>query len=682
MSKLIGIDVGGTFTDFVYLVDGQLRILKLPTDREKPGLSIRTGLDQIQSESQAPIVHGTTIATNAILERRGAVTALVSTAGFEDVLELARQQRPELYQFSQRRPAPMVPNRLSFGVRERIDAAGEVLLPLNKNTLDELVARLMDSDVESLAISLLFSFANDQHELEIETRLRSAFPDLDISVSSQLLPEYREYERTTTTVANAYLSPVVRRYLEDIFDSVGDRPISIMHSGAGLSDLDTAANEAARLVLSGPAAGVIGAFDLARRSGLADPIRILSLDMGGTSTDVCLCDGSIPVSPNTVVGDIPLRFPAVDVHTVGAGGGSIAWVDDGGVLRVGPESAGARPGPACYNLGATRPTVTDANLVLGRLLPELNLGGNQSLQLNSGLAESAIRGISQTLALSVMDTALGIVQIANSTMERALRKVSVARGYDPRSLTLIPFGGAGPLHACALASALSMTEILLPVFPGVLSAWGLCLADTVHTRSASVLLRIADLEKKRLPLLEKTNKLSSEIAAYFRNSEKSATQTWSADVRYRGQSHELTLGMKDPSEADALSRLTSDFHHAHEKEFGYCLTDVHIELVTLRATGRVPTETFEIQKPVDLISDPTSDDRTSYPSRSVWFERSAETEIPVWNRFELKTGCKMNGPALILQADTTILVEPGWNMEVRKTGVLRLYKSDQVSRNA
>ncbi|GMQ80795.1 MAG: hydantoinase/oxoprolinase family protein [Rhodothermia bacterium] len=687
MSKLVGIDVGGTFTDYVYLVDGELEILKLPTDREKPGLSIRTGLDQIQSESQAPIVHGTTIATNAILERRGAVTALVSTAGFEDVLELARQQRPELYQFSQRRLESMVPAQLRFGVRERTNAVGETLLPLSSEDVDELIERLVESGTESVAISLLFSFANDHHEQEIEARLRAALPELDISASSQLLPEYREYERTATTVANAFLSPVVRRYLEELSSSIGDRPISIMHSGAGLSDLKTASREAAKLVLSGPAAGVIGAFDVGRRSGLPDPIRILSLDMGGTSADVCLCEGHIPVSPNTVVGDTPIRFPAVDVHSVGAGGGSIAWVDDGGVLRVGPQSAGAQPGPACYGLGGTRPTVTDANLVVGRMLPEHQFGGSQCLNLNPDLSETAIGEISEILKLSVTDTALGILQIANSTMERALRKVSVARGYDPRIFTLIPFGGAGPLHACALATSLNIPEILLAVHPGVLSAVGLCLTDAVYTRSLSILESLVDLRKDPSNFVEKGETLASEVADYFLNSGQKAALTWSADVRYKGQSHELILDIHAPSDHEALSRLENDFHRVHEKQFGYSLKEARIELVTLRVAGRISSESFEIQIPNSSSSvehSPVSSrsaSSRSASSRSIWFDRTAPIDTPVLNRFNLKPGTTMTGPALILQTDTTILVEPGWEFMADESGLLRLSKKSGFSEN-
>ncbi|TDI72548.1 MAG: hydantoinase/oxoprolinase family protein [Bacteroidetes bacterium] len=670
MSKIVGIDVGGTFTDFVFLDAGKIRILKLPTDPENPGTRIRAGLDQIQAESNVRIVHGTTIATNAILERNGAITALVTTAGFEDVLELARQQRPELYRLNQTRLEPMVPRELRFGVRERTNAVGETLIPLKSEDIDEMIETLAESGAESVAIVLLFSFANLNHEREIEARLRTALPDLDISVSSQLLPEYREYERTATTVANAFLSPVVRRYLEDLSSSIGDRPISIMHSGAGLSDLKTASREAAKLVLSGPAAGVIGAFDVGQRAGLPDPVRILSLDMGGTSTDVSLCEGRIPVSPNTVVGDTPIRFPAVDVHTVGAGGGSIAWVDDGGVLRVGPQSAGSLPGPACYGLGGTIPTVTDANLVLGRMLSEHYLGGSKTRKLNSTLSEAVFEEISKRLNLSIIDTALGILQIANATMERALRKVSVARGYDPRLFTLIPFGGAGPLHACALATSLNIREILLPVHPGVLSAVGLCLADTVYTRSLSILKSLVDLTMDSSLLVEKEEMLASEVSEYFSNSGQKATTTWSADVRYEGQSHELILDIQAPSDHEVLSHLEANFHRAHEKEFGYSLKDAVIELVTLRCTGRNSVESFDFQFPTDR----SSIERATATSHSIWFDRTGPMETPVLNRLDLESGTTMTGPALITQPDTTILVEPGWEFETEESGLLRLSK--------
>ncbi len=666
MPDLIGIDIGGTFTDFVFLSEGEIQILKLPTNRTEPGACISEGLDRLGEPEEVQVIHGTTVATNALLERKGARTALVTTRGFEDVLELARQQRPHLYRFGQGSPEMLVPSSLRFGVPERVDAHGDVLQELQDEETESLAEALVRADVDSIAIVLLFSFVNPGHEQALAEIIRARLPDVDISVSSHLIPEYREYERTSTTVANAYLNPVVRKYLSEVIRSVGSRPAMIMHSGAGVSDIETASSEAARLVLSGPAGGVIGAFDMVRESGTQEPIRIITLDMGGTSTDVCLCNGAIPVTPTSVVGGIPLRFPAVDIQTVGAGGGSIAWIDNAGVLRVGPQSAGADPGPVCYGRGGKEPTVTDANLVLGRLLPNRKLGGDESLALDLDLAEESIGKLAQKLGLAMHETALGIVRIVNATMERALRRVSIAQGHDPRDFTLVPFGGAGPLHACALASALGIEHILIPQYPGVLSALGLCRADISFDRAVSILARMVDLKSDDSVLREKRAQLDREIEAHFSSLNQKGTISWSADVRYQGQSYELTIDFDDPDHATAVAELVAAFHEEHRRRFSYALEHVDVEFVTLRAKGVIT----RAARPVTIRASSEQTNPTRNEKRRVWFESATYMETDVVDRDSIRSDEPYEGPTVIYQSDTTIFIEPGWCYVLKENGTL------------
>ena len=417
-------------------------------------------------------MHGTTIATNALLERRGARTALLTTAGFVDVIEIGRQNRPHLYALHQRRPHPLAPADLRFAAVERLDTAGNVLTPLDEQALARTAAEIAAAAPESLAVCFLYSFRNPQHERRAAQILRRACPSLPISLSSDILPEYREYERTATTVINAYLLPLVGSYLEHLTDTFAELHIRVMQSNGGAIGASQAAQEPARLVLSGPAGGVVGAFRLAQLASDQDKPQIMTFDMGGTSTDVALCPGAAPrTTTESEVAGLPLRLPVIDIHTVGAGGGSLARVDAGGGLRVGPESAGALPGPVCYRRGGQQPTVTDANLALGRLDAGQFLGGSGAMALDVAAAEAALADLGTRLGgLSVPEAALGVVRVANARMERALRRVSVERGHDPRGFTLVPFGGAGPLHACDLADALGIPRILLPPSPGVLSA--------------------------------------------------------------------------------------------------------------------------------------------------------------------------------------------------------------------
>ena len=527
---ILGVDVGGTFTDAVLLTDeNELRTAKIPTARrqEDSVLAAATAVDAAEAGELERFAHGTTVATNALLERKGARTAFVGTDGFEQVLHLRRQNRAELYRLCAEHPEPLVPLDRCFGVRERVGPDG-VIAPLELDSLPEL-------DAEAVAVCLLFSFRDLDHERAVAAELRRRLPNARVVVSHEISPEFREYERASTTAIDAYLGPVVASYL----GALGERAAAaglpeplVMRSSGGVASLEEAAAHPAVALLSGPAAGTVGAALLARRAGFENAI---SFDMGGTSTDVSLIvGGRAELGAEREVAGLPLRLPAVDLHTVGAGGGSIVWLDSGGAIRVGPESAGADPGPACYGRGGTRPTVTDANLLLGRL-PAILAGG---VELDGEAAASAFGGIDPAAALEVV----------NAEMLRALRVVSVERGHDPREFALVAFGGAGPLHACALADELEIGTVLVPAAAGVLSALGLVASEERRDRVVPYVRPLAEVED-----------LPAE---------------GEADLRYAGQSFELTV----PIQRD----LAEAFHGAHEERYGYADRTRELELVSVR----------------------------------------------------------------------------------------------------
>src|SRR5690242_3761578 len=485
----IGVDTGGTFTDFVFERDGRIQLFKLPSTPSDPSLAIKQGLARICSETGATldrveVVHGTTVGTNALLQRRGARIALITTKGFEDVLAIGRQARPELYNLNAVKPEPLVVDELRLGVSERVVASGEVLEPLDDRELGRLVRKLKQSNIEAVAISLLFSFLHPEHEERIAESLASL--GVPLSISSRILPEYREYERTSTVVINAYLQPLMGRYLTRLKGTAAD--LRVMQSSGGSISADVAAAEPVRTILSGPSGGVVGALRAARSAGIKN---VITFDMGGTSTDVALCDsGAIRTTNEAVVAGLPVAVSVMDIHTVGAGGGSIARVDEGGSLRVGPESAGADPGPACYGRSML-PTVTDAHVVLGHFGGGGLLGGE--FKLDEERARAALRVLADDLGrvtgrrVSLMAAAEGVVSVANTNMERALRHISVERGHDPRQFALLPFGGAGGLHAVELARALRIPTIIMPTAPGALSAVGVLVADVVKDESRTVM---------------------------------------------------------------------------------------------------------------------------------------------------------------------------------------------------
>ncbi len=536
--SILGIDVGGTFTDFVAHWEGKLFLWKTPTTKP-PSHGILQGLRLLEKQVER-IVHGTTIATNAILEGKWARTALLTTEGFRDVLEIGRQARPSLYDLFCERPTPIVPREWRLEVPERLDAQGRVIKPLDERKVREL-ARKLKGQVDSVAVVFLFSFLDPRHERRVRQILEEEDVGVPITLSSEVLPEFREYERTSTTVITAALRPLVESYLEEISKGINQAKFLVMRSNGGVSGPQEAGRKAAELLFSGPAAGVIGARFIAEKAGFKN---FITLDMGGTSTDVSLVvNGEIQYTTEKEIAGRPVRLPMVDVHTVGAGGGSIAWLDPGGMLRVGPRSAGADPGPACYGHGGTEPTVTDAHLLLGLLPFARPLGGN--LRLSPALAEKALGTLAKRLGMDLPSTACGILEVAEATMERAIRVISIERGYDPRDFVLVAFGGAGPLHAASLARKLGISKVLVPRYAGVLSALGLVTADIVHNFVRSLVAPLAAVSLAKInALFEEMQKEAESVLRDEKISEEQWEFFYSLDLRYRGQGFEIHVPIR------------------------------------------------------------------------------------------------------------------------------------------
>jgi N-methylhydantoinase A len=652
----LGVDVGGTFTDLVAISAGRLVTAKVPsTPRDQSvGVMNAIGASGVEAGAIAALAHGMTVATNALLERRGAKTALVTTEGFRDVLEIARQNRPALYDLTRDRPPALVPRELRFTVRERMSVEGEVE-PLDESGLEEVVAEVRSAEVESVAVCLLFAFMYPDHERRVGEALREALPEVHVSLSSEVLPEFREYERFSTTVADAYLAPKLAAYLKNLAGKVeeGGMPTPlIMQSSGGVARIGDAISDAAGFVLSGPAGGVVGAAHAARASGHED---VLTFDMGGTSTDVAaVISGEAQTTTESVVAGVPIKLPMVDIHTVSAGGGSIAWADAGGALRVGPHSAGAEPGPACYRKGGEDPAVTDANLYLGYLADGAELGGE--VVLRRELAERALARLGEELDLSAEEVARGIVRVANAEMVRALRVISVERGLDPREFALLAFGGAGGMHACALAEDLGLGTVLVPRAGGVLSALGLALSDLRRDYVSPLLAELGSVR-------------AAELAERFEALEKAAASdlespefTRRADLRYRGQSFELTV------EADAFEKLEARFHAAHERRYGYRMEDEAVELVNLRLIATVPVDRPELsESPADGEPEPA---RRPANFGGEW------VEVPVLDREAMGSGSEVSGPAVVEFRESTCVVPPGWRGAVDDAGTLVLERED------
>jgi N-methylhydantoinase A len=667
---LLGIDVGGTFTDFVFLDGaGQVRIHKLLTSARDPSLSILQGMADLEAGPEVTVIHGATVATNALLERRGAPTALVTTEGFGDVLEIGRQNRPDLYALHPTRPPALVPAHWRFELSERIDCRGHVLIHPDPAALEAVARQILAEGVESVAVCLLFSFLNPTHEQQVRDQILALAqePAPFVSLSCEVLPEYREYERTATTVINAYVAPLMSRYLANLEQGLEGRRLRIMQSNGGSISASAARTQAARTALSGPAGGVVGAFELARMAGID---QVISFDMGGTSTDVSLCPGRVQETTEGTIAGMPLRLPIIDIHTVGAGGGSIARLDAGGALRVGPESAGSDPGPICYGREeAHEITVTDAHLILGRLDADHFLGGRMSLDVER--ARDGMGALARSLGSSLEAAAWGVVRVANSNMERAIRTISVERGHDPRDLALVAFGGAGPLHACELASALSIPRVLIPPHPGVLSALGMVLADVVKDYSRTVMLRLDQVDRTILERLFEPlqQQARAELLAEGIAEDQMVLQP-ALDMRYVGQSYELIV----PWSGDSRD-LADGFHEAHRQRFTYASEKEAVEIVNLRlkAVGRAVKPCFSPQP--EGPSDPRM---AQVGHKSVGF---ADAHAPdglrmmiaaLYDRDRLSPGHVIVGPAIVFQLDATTVIPPGWVAAVDGWGNLLL----------
>ena len=643
----VGVDTGGTFTDFVYKLRGQLRVFKLASTPDDPSRAITEGLKRIATETGInlrgiEVVHGTTVGTNALLQRRGARTALVTTAGFEDVLAIGRQARPALYDLDAVRPEPLVPRALRFGVRERVAATGEVLEALDEGALADLIEKLKRAGAESVAVSLLFSFVHPRHERMIARALGSL--GVPLSISHEILPEYREYERTSTVVINAYLQPLMGAYLKRLRAS----SLRVMQSSGGSISAAAAAREPVRTILSGPAGGVVGALAAASAAHIPD---IITFDMGGTSTDVSLCAAGQPRTTNeATVAALPVAVPVLDIHTVGAGGGSIARVDAGGSLRVGPESAGADPGPAAYGRGML-PTVTDANLVLGRFGGAQLLGGDFKLdeaRSHAALAQLAREmSAASTRMTTAHEAALGVVRVVNAGMERALRVVSIERGFDPRGFALVSFGGAGGLHAVALAHSLRIPRVIVPRRPGALSALGALSSNVVKDSSRTVML---DAMGTKLNSLERVfqEMERAALAALKREGFSAGRQRHMRRVaaRYQGQSFELEIEWKENRS------LVAAFRDAHRARYGYALEDNDVEIVSARLRSR---GLVEKTKPEKLTGTASRRMAAPHARAAVYFETKPE-QIAVYSRDELRPGARLGVPCIVTEYSSTTLI--------------------------
>jgi N-methylhydantoinase A/oxoprolinase/acetone carboxylase beta subunit len=635
----IGIDAGGTFTDFIVCrAGGAVETFKLRSNRQSPASVILAGLAQAGAGSRTEVIHGSTVATNALLERKGARTALVTTAGFEDVIHIGRQNRAELYNLTPILKPQIIPRTLCFGVNERAHFDGTIAQSPTHAELGELKTRLRRARVQSIAICFLHAYRNPENE----QRVAAALEGLGyLCTSHDVCPEFREYERSATTLINAYVGPLMDQYLGDL-ERAGGRRIAIMQSNGGFMSASEARRHAVRTVLSGPAGGVVGALEVAKLSGFS---RILGFDMGGTSSDVSLCDERPRETLEASIGGLPVRIPMLDIHTVGAGGGSIARIDEGGLLRVGPESAGADPGPACYGKGDL-PTVTDAHVVLGRIAADQLIGG--AMHLDTGRAAAAIDSIAKRAGISRVAAAQGILRVANANMERAIRLVSVERGHDPRDFALVAFGGCGGLHACEIAQELGIATVLVPEYAGALSALGMLLADRVRDYAAGVLNR-SDLERefKRLERLARKDLPGSELIR-------------SADVRYAGQSYELTVPWHAPD-------LAAPFHQEHERVYGYSNPDRAIEVVTIRLRARVGLE-----KPRLISSRQPSRREKQFSLRRI-HSTGGWRHTPVFPRSSL-TATPRRGPALVLDYGSTTLVPAGWSFSLDRFGTLQVLR--------
>lgn len=670
MGYRLGVDVGGTFTDLVLFDEEKncIQLAKVPTTVDNQAIGVTDGIERISAQHKLTpqeiefLIHGTTVATNALLERKGVPCALITTQGCRDVLQIGRQDRPHLYDAFARRPPVIVPRHLRFEVPERMLYTGEVDTPLDEEGVIEVLERIKAAGIKAIGVCLLHAYANPAHERRIGELIQQYLPEATVSLSHAVLSEFKEYERMSTTLVNVYVMPIVKRYLDDLVANVKEKGVAsnlhIMQSNGGVMTADSAGRRSVHTVLSGPAAGVIGALVIAEQ---VEAENVISIDMGGTSFDVSLCyGGQMRLTMESELAGLPLKVPMIDIHTLGAGGGSVAWIDPGGALRVGPQSAGADPGPACYGMGGRQPTVTDANLVLGRLNPDYFIGGEMQLDIKAA-REAIRREIAKPLGLTVERAAAGIIQVINVTMVKGMRFVSVERGYDPREFMVIAFGGAGPVHATALAKELEVPRVISPPLPGATSALGLLMADFRQDYSQTYLRPLPKVD------LETINRIyiALERAALGQMQQEGVAPegvlcTRHADLRYLGQGYELEV-MVPGGRLDAgnLQVVAERFYASHRQHYGYIKEENDVvEIVNLRLTaiGRVPRPRFA---PADHSPAAELNPARARKGERLVYLRDGFEPVNLYERSALVTGDGIQGPAIIEQLDSTTVLGPG-----------------------
>ena len=667
MAWRVGVDVGGTFTDFFALDEpsGTVVVHKVPSTPANPAAAIVEGTAELLRRAGVPatelagLSHGTTVATNALIQRKGGRVALITTQGFRDVIEIGRQIRPRLYDLQEDYPAPLVPRARRFELKERVVASGDMLVRPSESDIEEVVREVLASGAEACAVCLLFSFLNPENERRVAEALARAAPDMPVSISCEVQPEFREYERFSTTVLNAYLLSVMSHYLRTLEEEIGrsypNASVGVNQSSGGLMSVARARRFPVRTALSGPAAGVVGAIHSAR---LSDRPNMITLDMGGTSADVALIRGyEAGLSFERSIEDFPVRLPMIDINSVGAGGGSIAWFEKDGLLKVGPESAGSVPGPACYARGGSRPTVSDANLVLERLSTKGLLGGG--MPLDRELAESVLRPLADRLGFTLERAAHGVISIAVSNMVRAIRAISVERGLDARGFSLLAFGGAGPLHAAEVARGLGLREIIIPFSPGILCAQGLVVSDLTENFVRTTRVRLDrpnaadEIRRHATALLDDAEAwLAGEGLAQAQGS----STDLSLDTRYVGQNFELSIPLSYSRGGDIdVEQLRQAFMAAHEQSYGYYNARDPVEIVNIRAIARARRADPDRARPAADETSAAADEE----SRHVYFGYDAAVETRVYNRASLRAGDVVRGPAIVEQLDATTVIFPG-----------------------
>ncbi|OLS33863.1 hydantoinase/oxoprolinase family protein [Bacillus sp. MRMR6] len=664
MGFRIGIDTGGTFTDVALINEnnGQLYAAKVPSTPHNPSEAIIQGMEKILSETGVKeseisfFIHGTTVATNALLEQKGAITALITTEGFKDVLEIGRQTRPKLYDFRARKPSPLIPRHLRVEAAERIRSNGEIITPIQVSQLEQVLDELKRQGVEAISVCLLNSYINDTHERIVKKIIEEKLPHVYVSLSSEVLSEYREFERTSTTVINSYVMPKMKKYLNQLHQELKKRDVSsdlyIMQSNGGIISTETATEVPARTVLSGPAGGAMAGITISQMTGREN---LITIDMGGTSLDTCLIEKGQPhFTTMSEIGSMPIKLPMVEMHTIGSGGGSIAWIDAGGALCVGPHSAGAFPGPVCYGRGGIEPTVTDANVILGRLNPDYILGGEMKMDVEAA-RQVVYEKIAKPLGMSVEKAAEGIIRVVNANMVRGIHVVSVEKGHDPRDFSLVAFGGAGPVNAIDLGMELGCPEIIVPKYPGITCAIGMLSSNIKQDYVQTFLFDVGKLNVEDMKTIYRRleEKASEQMEKEGLVGDK-VTIVKSMDLRYKGQSYELTVSIGNHElNQGQINQTVKEFHKQYQKLYGYSQEENPLEVVNLRliAIGHVENIDFSyVQQQKGVMPQPIQ-------RRKVYFHGEF-IESNIYNRNSFTEGSRIHGPAVIEQLDSTIVVYP------------------------